>query len=215
MLASKKLTDFTNMFSPYDFDKNDHIVLTISKMNESNSIETFDKTNLTNQIKFRWNEISRIENYLIKEVNQRKSYSKKLSKYVAAFDYIDQALIVLSATSGGVSIISFTSIVGAPVGIASASLTLFFSLTTGIVKKLLNITRNKKKKHDKILMLAKSKLNSIETLISQALIDMEISHEEFITILKEKDKYEKMKDNLRSENEKYEIMRLSSVKSKT
>ena len=101
----------------------------------------------------------------------------------------------------------FTSIVGATVGIASASLTLFFSLTAGIVKKLLNITRNKKKKHDKTLMLAKSKLNSIETLVSQALIDMEISHEEFVTILKEKDKYEKMKDNLRS-NEKYEIMRL-------
>ena len=74
--------------------------------------------------------------------------------------------------------------------------------------------------------MAKSKLNSIETLISQALIDMEISHEEFITILKEKDKYEKMKDNLRSENEKYvsndtsckatyKIMRLSSIKSKS
>ena len=64
-------------------------------------------------------------------------------------------------------------------------------------------------------MLAKSKLNCIETLISQALIDMDISHEEFITILKEKDKYEMMKDNLRSENgELYEIMRLSSVKSK-
>ena len=105
-----------------------------------------------------------------------------MNKYVTTFDYIDKILIVLSATSSGVSIISFTSIVGAPVGIASASLTLFFSLTTGIVKKLLNITRNKKKKHDKILMLAKSKLNSIETLVSQALIDMEISHEEFITI---------------------------------
>ena len=64
-------------------------------------------------------------------------------------------------------------------------------------------------------MLSKSKLNSIETLISQSLIDMEISHEEFITILKEEDKYEKMKDNLRSENEKYKIMRLSSIKSKT
>ena len=64
-------------------------------------------------------------------------------------------------------------------------------------------------------MLAKSKLTSIETLISQALIDMEISHEELITILKQKDKYEKMKDNLRSENEKYQIMRLSKVKSKT
>ena len=64
-------------------------------------------------------------------------------------------------------------------------------------------------------MLAKSKLNSIEILVSQALIDMEISHEEFITILKEKDKYDKMKDNLRSENQKYEIMRLISVKSRT
>ena len=138
----------------------------------------------------------------LSEINQRKSCSKKLSKYVAVFDYIDQALIVLNATSIGVSIISFTSIAGAPVGIASASLTLIFSLTTGIVKKLLNITRKKKKKHDKILMLAKSKLNSIETLVLQALIDMEISHEEFITILKKKDKYEKMKGNLRSENEK-------------
>ena len=184
-------------------------------MNKSNSAEAIDKTNLTNQSKFQLDEISKTKNYFIEEINQRKSYSKKLSKYVAVFYYIDQALIVLSATSGGVSIISFTSIVGAPVGIASASLTLFFSLTTGITKKLLNITRKKKKKHDKILMLAKSKLNSIETLISQALIDMDISHEEFVTILKEKDKYEKMKENLRSEDEKQEIMRLSSIKSKT
>ena len=91
----------------------------------------------------------------------------------------------------------------------------FFSLTTRIVNKLLNITRKKKTKHDKNLMLAKSKLNSIETLVSQALVDMEISHKEFITILKEKEKYEKMEDNLRSENEKHEFMRLSSVKSKT
>ena len=77
------------------------------------------------------------------------------------------------------------------------------------------MTRNKKKKHDKILMLAKSKLNSIETLISQALNDMEVSHKEFVTILKEKDKYEKMKENVRSENEKQEIITLSRVKSKT
>ena len=64
-------------------------------------------------------------------------------------------------------------------------------------------------------MLAKSKLNNIETLISQALIDLDISHEEFIRILKEKDKYERMKKNLRNENEEYKIMRLSSIKSKT
>ena len=128
-------------------------------MNECNSIETIDKTNLTNQTKFRLDEISKIENYFIEEINQRKSCSQKLNKYVTTFDYIDKILIVLSATSSGVSIISFTSIAGAPVGIASASLPLFFSLTTGIAKKLLNITRNKKKKYDKILMLAK--VNSI------------------------------------------------------
>ena len=139
----------------------------------------------------------------IKRLIKKKSYSKKLSKYITAFDYLEKIINVLSATTGGVSIISFTSIFGAPVGIASASFTLIITLTTGILKKLLNIARNKKKKHDKILMLAKTKLNSIETLISQALIDMVISHEEFITILNEKDKYEKMKDNLRSENEKY------------
>ena len=63
-------------------------------------------------------------------------------------------------------------------------------------------------------MLAKSKLNSIETQISQVLIDMEISYEKFITILNEKDKYERMKDILRSKNEKYEITSLSSAKSK-
>ena len=148
---------------------------------------------MAEQTKSRLDKITGIENYFYEEINQRKSCSKKLSKYVAAFDYIDKILIVLSATTGGVSICLFTSVVGAPVGIASASFTLIFSLTTGIVKKLLNITRNKKKKHDKILMLAKSKLNSIETLISQALINMKISHEEFVTILKEKEKYEKMK----------------------
>ena len=64
---------------------------------------------------------------------------------------------------------------------------IIFFLTTGIIKNLLSITRNKKKKHDKILMLAKSKLSSIETLIFQALIDMEISHEEFVAIFKEKE----------------------------
>ena len=184
-------------------------------MNKSKSIKEIDKTVLSELTKFRLSEIIGTENYFYQEINQRKSCSKKLNKYVTAFDYIDKILIVLSATSSGVSIISFTSIIGAPVGIASASLTLFFSLTTGIVKKLLNITRNKKKKHDQILMLAKRKLNSIETLVLQALIDLEISLEGFITILKEKNKYEKMKGNLRSENEKYEIMRLSSIKSKT
>ena len=184
-------------------------------MNESNSIETIDRINLTEHTKIRLNKITEIENYFHQEINQRKLCSKKLSKYVTAFDYIDKVLIALSTASGGAPIISFAKVVGAPVGIACAGFTLVFSLTTGTVKKILSIKRNKMKKHDKILMLAKSKLNNIETLISQALIDMETSHEEFIAIFKENDKYEKMKENLRSENEKKEIMRLRSIKSKS
>ena len=145
-----------------------------------------DQTKLTEQTKFQLAKITEIQNYFLQEINQRKLWSKNLSKYVAAFDHIDKILIVSSAISGGVCIISFASVVGAPIGIAGASFTLIFSLTTGIIKKSPSITRNKKKKHNKILMLSKSKLNSIETLISKALIHIEISHEEFIAILKEK-----------------------------
>ena len=118
-------------------------------MNKSGSIKAIDKSILSEQTKLRLSEIIGIENYFYQEIDQRKSCSKKLNKYVTAFDYIDKNLIVLSVTTSGVSIISFTNIVGAPVGIACASFTLIFSLTTGIVKKLLNI-RNKVKKHDNL-----------------------------------------------------------------
>ena len=113
---------------------------------ESNSLETIDKTVLSEQTKFQLSEIIGIENYFYQEINQRKSCSKKLNKYVTAFDYVDKILIVLSATSSGVSIISFKSIVGAPVGIASASLTLIFSLTTGIFKKITGSNKKQKAK---------------------------------------------------------------------
>ena len=115
-------------------------------MNKSNSIEAIDRTDLSEQTKFRLDEISKIENYFHEEINQRKSCHKKLSKHVAAFDYIDKILIVLSAATGGVFIFSFTRIVGAPVGIAIASFSLIFSLTSGITKKLLSTRKKKKRK---------------------------------------------------------------------
>ena len=124
--------------------------------------------------------------------------SKKLNEYIAPFGYIDKTLIVLSAASGGISIISFTSVIGIPAGIGSAGFIIAFSLATGIIKKLLKVTRKKRKKHNKIVMPAKSKLNSIETLMSQALIDLEISHEEFKTIVNEKEKYEQMKESIKN-----------------
>ena len=150
-------------------------------MNELHSTETHSNLNLSDQTKFRLNEMNKIKDYFNSEIQERETIGKKLTKrtYIAVFDYIDKTLIVLSATSGGISIISFKSVTGVPAGIASASFTLVFSLARGIIKKLLKTTRKKKKKHNKIVILAKSKLNSIETLMSQALIDLDISHEEF------------------------------------
>ena len=163
-----------------------------------------DRTNLSDQTKLRLDEIKRIKDYFNSEINQRNLCSKKLSKYVTTFNYLDKIFIVLNATTGVVCIIFHATVVGAPVGIASAGFTIVFALTTGIIKKLLKPTRNKNKKHDKVIMLAKSKLSSIETLVSKALIDIEISHKEFPTILKEKDKYDKIKENLRNMSEKLE-----------
>ena len=135
-------------------------------MNECSSIGAINTSSLSDQTKFRLNEIIKVEDYFNSENQGRKIISKKLSKYIAAFNYFDEALIVLSAASGGVSIISSASGIRVLAGIASASFTHVFSLTTGIIRKLLQITRNKRKKHNNILVLVKSKLNSIETNIS-------------------------------------------------
>ena len=149
-------------------------------------------------IKLRLDEINRIKDYLDSEIKERKDIVKKISKYIVAFDYADKVFITLSASFGTLSIVSHATVVGMPVGIAGASLTVTFTVTTGVVKKILNIMRKKKKKHNKIITLARNKLNIIETLIAQALIDFDISHEEFSKIIYEKNNYEQMKDNIRS-----------------
>ena len=119
---------------------------------------------------------------------------KRLGKYFASFDYFDNSLIVLSVTTGSISIASFETVKGASAGLASASFILAFSISTGIVKKLLKTTTNKKKKHNKIVMLARSKLNSIGSKISEALINNEISHKDFMTIINEDKKYRELKE---------------------
>ena len=126
--------------------------------------------------------------------------SKRLSKYIASFEYFDKSLIVLSVTTGSISIASFATVIGAPVGMMSASCSLAFSITTGFVKKFLKTTRNKKKKHNKVVMLARSKLNSIESKISAALINSGISHEDLITIINEEKKYQELKESIRMMN---------------
>ena len=148
---------------------------------ECNSTET---SNLDNQ-QFRINKINEIKEYLIAEIKERELISKRLSKYIASFDFFDKSLTVLSATTVSISIASFATVIGTPVGIASASLSLAFSLSTALVKKLLKTARKKKKKHNKIVMLARSKLNSIERKISESLVNNQISHEDFLTIINE------------------------------
>ena len=119
-------------------------------MNRLRPVKTYsDLTTLSlnDQTKFTLNEINKIKYYFEFEIRERETVIKKLSKYTAALGYIDKTLIVLFATSGGISIISFTNVIGIPAGIISASFTLSFSLHTGIIKKLLKETRTKKKKH--------------------------------------------------------------------
>ena len=111
-------------------------------------------------------------------------------------DYFDKSLIVLSETSGSISIASLARVIETPVGIASTSFNLSFSLSTGLVKKLLKTTGNKKKKHNKIVMLARSKLNSKENKISEALINNEISHENFMTVINGERNYRKLKESI-------------------
>ena len=126
--------------------------------------------------------------------------SKRLSKYIAFCDYFDKSFIVLSATSGGISIASFATVSVTPVGIASASLSLAFSLSTGIVKKLLRTTRDKKKTHNKIIMMARSKLNSIESKISEALTNNEVSQEDFMIIINGEKNHQELKESIRMMN---------------
>ena len=163
---------------------------------ESTEYNSVDTSNLNNQ-QFRLNKISEIEGYFITEIKERESMSKKLGKCISFFYYFEKFLNVLSVTSGSISIASFSTVIGILIGITSASFSLVFSLCTGLVKKLLKATKNKKKKHNKIIMLARSKLNSIESKMSEALTNNQISHEDFITIINEERNYRELKESIR------------------
>ena len=154
-----------------------------NSIEKSNIYPNLNATPLTDQQHFKLNKINEIKDYFVAENKERELMSKRISKFIASFEYFDKSLIVLSATSGSISIASFATVIGTPVGITSESLCLLFSLPTGIVKKLLKTTRNKKKKHNKIIMLAKSKLNSIEIKVSETLMNNEINYQDIMIII--------------------------------
>ena len=152
---------------------------------------------LTNVNKYRLGEINKIRDYFNNKIIERKDIIKKLNKYIVSFDYLDKIFIALSASFGTLSIVSYSSVVGTPAGIAGSYLTLIFTVGTGISKSLLKVTRKRKKKHNKIKVLAKTILNTIDTLLSSALNDSEISHEEFTNIITETNIYENIKENIK------------------
>ena len=151
--------------------------------------------------KYRLDEVNKIRDYFNNEIKERKDIIKKLNKYLVSFDYLDKIFIILSASFGTLSIASYASVVGLPAGITGASLTLVFTIGMGISKSLLKLTKKRKKKHNKIIVLAKNKLSTIDTLLSSALNDSEISHEEFANIINEENIYEIIKENIKSMTE--------------
>ena len=147
--------------------------------------------------KYRLDERNKIKEYFDNEIKERKDIIKNLNKYLVSFDYLDKIFITLSASFGTLSIALHATVIGIPVGIADSSLTLIFTISTGVNKSLLRVTKKIKKKHNKIIALAKSKLNMIDVLLSSALNDSRISHEEFANITTEKNIYENIKENIK------------------
>ena len=156
--------------------------------------------NISNDQRFRLNKINEIKDYFIAEISEKELISKNLSKHIASFEYLDKSLIALSVATGSISIASFATAIEPPVGIMSASCSLAFSITTGFLKTFLKTIRTRKKKHNEIVMLERSKLNSIEGKISEALINNEISHKDFITIFNVEKKYRELKESIRMMN---------------
>ena len=126
------------------------------------------------------------KDYFVAEIKERKLMSKRISEYIASFDYFDKSLIVLSVTTSSISIASLATVIRAAVGIAGVIFSLKFQIFTGIVKTLFKKTRNKNKKR-------KRKLNSIESKISEALINNKINYEDFTTVINEEKKYRELK----------------------
>ena len=138
--------------------------------------------------------IDETRNYLIEEINRNELMSKKHKKVCTTLNYIEHFLILASTITGCISISAFASLLGIPIGITSSAIGLKICAITAGIKKYKSIIKKKKKKHDKIVLLAKSKLNSIEVLISKALIDSVISHDEFVLINNVLKQYNKIKE---------------------
>ena len=156
---------------------------TIKLLKEYLRMNNLELTDINN---YRLNEINKTRDYFNNEINERKDTIKKLNKFIVSFDYLDKIFIALSASFSTLSKASYAIVTGLPVGIAGSSLTLIFTINAGINKSLLKVTKKRKKKHNKTIALAKSTVNTIDTLLSSALNNSKISLEKFSNVITEK-----------------------------
>ena len=141
--------------------------------------------------------IDEIRNYLTEEINQDELMSKK-HKIFWALNYIDHSLIEISAITGCVSISIFAPLVSIPIAITSSAIGFKICVITAGIKKYQSIIKKKSKKHDKIVLLAKSQLNRIKVLLSKALIHSNISHNEQVLINKVLKGFYDMKEEIKN-----------------
>ena len=146
---------------------------------------------------FRLKNVDGARNYLIEETNSNELISKKSKKIYTSLSYVEHFLILASTITGCVSISVFASVIGILIGITSSAVGLKICAITAGIKRYKSIIKKKRNKHDKTVLLAKSKLNRTQTLTSKALIDSVIIHDEFVLINNMLKEYNKMKEEIR------------------
>ena len=181
LLAGKNLLDYTHFFSPNDYKQNDKI------------LTKYFKDKYGRSLKFKFIKNYETRNYLLDEIKHNDLMSEKYKKACKYLNYVENLLILVSTVTGCVSITAFDSLVRVPVGITSSAIGLKICAFTAGIKKYKSIIKKKKKKQDKIVLLGKDKLNTLEVLISKTLIDSYISHDEFASLNNVLTEYYEMK----------------------
>ena len=154
---------------------------------------------LEDQSNYRLNEISNIKDYFNEEIQYEQSLTSKLSKYLTVFDYSNKILTIVLTVFSATNI--FSNVKNKQLlGLITSVFSFSFSLSFGIIIKLQQETKLRKKKHNKLLYSAKNRLDCIEMLISNSIKDRIISHDEYLEILKEKKEYNGLKNEDKIKN---------------
>ena len=170
MLAGKTVLDYTNLFTPNDYNRNNKIIYKYFKIKYGRR-----------SLEFRLRKTDETRNFLLDEIKHNDLMSEKYKKTCKYLNYVENVLILFSEITGYVSISAFASLVDINKGTTSSLVGIKICVIITGIKKYKSIIKKKKKKHDKIVLLGKDKLNTIEVLISKSLIDSYIAHDEFFS----------------------------------